>query len=149
MDATHVYRGIRLANGRTIVAVDGAPLSYDGLGLWLKVASPFDWGYAGTGAAHLARAILQHHVGATVAPSVFERFKATTVVAWPSAQWQLTSDDVDRVLAEIRSAARLTCVRCADTGRCPDRRGAWQRCPCRPKPTKTKATTCDDPITTR
>lgn len=50
----------------------------------------FQWGYAGSGPADLARSILWDHLGRAVDPGVYQAFKFAFVANWGD-QWQITS----------------------------------------------------------
>jgi hypothetical protein len=114
------YRGTRRTDGRAEVTVDGVALDprHD-----LVNHSPdgFEWGYAGSGPAQLALAILAHHfaVPCPVDPRTHElgadettpamrairqhqRFKFAAIGALPRhAPWSLTTTDVEGALRMI------------------------------------------------
>lgn len=96
-----VYEGKRAFDG-LIVTVDGKPLSEH-----YEVARfttwGFEWTYEGESPQQLALAILFDHLGEkTRAIGLSERFMRR-VVADLDNDWQLTSDDVARAVAEIEA----------------------------------------------
>jgi len=94
------YTGIR-EKGRTQVSVDGQPLEPR---LDLRNHSPtgFDWGYAGSGPAQLALAIVSDHLANDgLAEERYQAFKWAVVVNLPRDRWTLTGDEIARVLARL------------------------------------------------
>jgi len=95
------YSGRR--EGRAaIVTVDGRRLNprFD---LWNHSPTGFEWGYAGSGPAQLALAILADHCGKTdEALNLYQRFKWSVIAELPFREWILTSDDIERALRPFR-----------------------------------------------
>lgn len=94
-----IYEGGRSLDG-AVVTVDGRllPPRFD-----LKKHSPagFEWTYEGAGPAQLALALLADHLGDDQkALALHERFMRAVVAQLDNA-WRLTSDDIDRALAEL------------------------------------------------
>lgn len=86
-----------------IVTVDGRPLD-PRLDLYNHSPTGFEWGYAGSGPAQLALAILADHLGDDrEALDLYQRFKWAIVVALPRRRWILTGLIVDQVLQNIRN----------------------------------------------
>jgi hypothetical protein len=113
------YRGSRDADGNATVIVvndDGRrrPLSH----FARHSPSGFEWGFAGSGPADLARSILAHHLGGRVAPParVYQLFKCTVVAGLPKGEWRLTSDDIASWLQHELRSIGVNCPRCADQG---------------------------------
>lgn len=100
-----VYSGVRLSSGSCRVYVEVAGQN-PRKRLRHRTAgghSPtgFEWGYAGSGPAELARAIVKDVTGEDEPnPRVYQQFKAR-VVQHLTDGWVLTEDEVKRVLAEI------------------------------------------------
>jgi len=85
-----------------IVTVDGRRLNprFD-----LRNHSPtgFEWGYAGSGPAQLALAILADHCrSAEEALNLYQRFKWAVVAELPYPEWILTSEDIEISLQPFR-----------------------------------------------
>lgn len=96
------YRGDRDRLGTCTVTVDGRPLPPR---LDVRNHSPtgFEWGYGGSGPAQLALAILCDHLGDDEsAEGLYQAFKRHVIAGLPEGPWTLTTEDVDRVLAEIQ-----------------------------------------------
>lgn len=111
MAAMKTYRGDRI--GGCVVTVDGRPLPPR---LDLRNHSPtgFEWGYGGSGPAQLALAILCDHLGDddlaeglyhafAEAEALYQEFKWRVIASLPAGEWTLTTDDIERVLSEIRA----------------------------------------------
>ncbi len=94
-----VYSGDRTIDGLQ-VTVDGEPLDprFD-----LKVLSPdgFEWTYEGPEPAQLALAMLADHYGDGDKALAHHETFMREVVANFANEWEMTSDDMDEVLAEI------------------------------------------------
>ncbi|MBI5598408.1 MAG: hypothetical protein HY890_01570 [Deltaproteobacteria bacterium] len=62
----------------------------------LRYHSPdgFNWGYAGSGPAQLALAILLHHAGKEVALFLYQSFKWEFVSRWED-NWRITGAEID------------------------------------------------------
>jgi hypothetical protein len=93
------YAGGRSLDG-AVVMVDGKPLDprYD-----LKRLSPtgFEWTYEGAGPAQLALALLADHLADDRrALALYAPFMKRVVAELDNA-WELTSADIDEVLAEL------------------------------------------------
>jgi hypothetical protein len=93
------YRGVRSNDGCS-VTVDGRPLNprFD-----LRHHSPtgFEWGYAGSGPAQLALALLADHLGDDEqALDVYQQFKLAIIGSLPS-DWTLTADEVRQALKRL------------------------------------------------
>lgn len=69
--------------------------------------SGFSWGYAGSGPAQLALAILLDYVGdEQMALAHYQTFKASHIVAWPQeGTWELGADEIEAFLL-IRRAVK-------------------------------------------
>jgi len=100
-----VYTGIRDADGRTFVDVDGRPLALRADARH-ESSTAFDWGYQGRGApAQLALAILADHFADDhMARRHFERFLSTVVSLLPRQGWRMTGSEIDGALAETARA---------------------------------------------
>ena len=73
------------------------------LDLWNHSPTGFEWGYAGSGPAQLALAILtDHFANAERALNWYQRFKWAVIAELPHREWILTSADIDRVLQSLR-----------------------------------------------
>ena len=111
---TKVYSGRRDAAdpstaGGCTVTVDGRTLT---LARSLKVRnhSPagFNWGYAGSGPAQLALAILLDYLDdEELAQRYYQDFKFTYVARWPADNgWVLTGHEIDSFVASKLAEAR-------------------------------------------
>jgi len=90
------YAGLRHADGSCSVAVNGQPLD---LRLDVVNHNPtgFEWGFEGSGPAHLALAILTDYLGAErkeVALFFYQKYKDEVVSVLPSSSWELTEEEV-------------------------------------------------------
>ena len=86
--------------GAALVTIDGAPLGLPLLRRDEARHSPdgFQWGYAGSGPAELARAILMAlypNNPEVREPGCYQRFKADIIQRLPRAGFSLSSDEVD------------------------------------------------------
>ncbi len=96
------YFGVRTPDGVTVALEDAAggvrPLA---LRLDLRSHSPsgFEWGYAGSGPAQLAFAVLVDVVGPARAMPLYQAFKARVVAGFGGDRWELTREDVLRWVA--------------------------------------------------
>ncbi|RMH47145.1 MAG: hypothetical protein D6686_13495 [Alphaproteobacteria bacterium] len=98
-----VYRGDRTIDG-CVVTVNGAPLPE---ALEIRAISPdgFEWSYEGDGPAQLALAILADHFGDPArALAEYEPFMRRVVANFDN-EWEMTSEDIDRALANIHAGA--------------------------------------------
>ena len=87
-----------------IVTVDGRRLNprHD---LWNHSPYGFEWGYAGSGPAQLALAILADHcANSEEALNLYQRFKWEVIAELPHREWILTSADIDAALQNLRAA---------------------------------------------
>jgi len=96
-----LYSGRR--EGRAvIVTVHGQRLN-PRLDLWNYSPTGFEWGYAGSGPAQLALAVLADHLGNDEqALNLYQRFKWAVVVELPSRSWTLTSEEIEQAVEAIR-----------------------------------------------
>jgi len=97
------YEGAR--KGHDVgVMVDGQPLNprFD---LWNHSPTGFEWGYAGSGPAQLALAILADHCSNNEkALNLYQRFKWEVIAELPHREWILTSADINAALQSLREA---------------------------------------------
>lgn len=110
-----VYKGHRMSGGTIVTVTDesGAPHRLP-LRLEVRNHSPsgFNWGYGGSGPAQLALAILVDHFGG-VAPDgdieraerLYQRFKFAVIGKLPEESWELTSERIEAVVAELEKGA--------------------------------------------
>lgn len=95
------YSGRREGHA-VIVTVDGRRLNprFD---LWNHSPTGFEWGYAGSGLAQLALALLADHCSNDAeALNLYQRFKWAVVAELPHREWILTSDDIEQSLEPFR-----------------------------------------------
>lgn len=101
--ATRIYRGDRTIDGCEVL-VNGEPLD-EALAVRTISDDGFEWSYEGAGPAQLALAILYDHFGdAGRALAEHDGFMRA-VVANFNNEWEMTSADIDRALANIRATA--------------------------------------------
>lgn len=68
----------------------------------------FDWGYAGSGPAQLALALLAHRLGdGERALRLHQRFKATVIAGWLTHNWRMTGAEIDAWVEKEERAARV------------------------------------------
>ena len=80
------------------VTVNGRPLK-PRLDLWNHSPSGFEWGYAGSGPAQLALALLADHFGNDdQALALYQSFKLGVVAQLPKPGWTLTSAQIEQAL---------------------------------------------------
>lgn len=97
-----IYRGDRTIDG-CVVTVDERPLS-EALDVARLCDDGFEWSYEGAGPAQLALAILVDHLGdGARALSEHDAFMRN-VVANFNNEWEMSSADVERALANIHAA---------------------------------------------
>jgi len=100
------YQGLR--TGYAVdVTVDGRALDprFD---LWNHSPTGFEWGYAGSGPAQLALALLADHLADDQeALEFYQRFKFTVVGSLPLKSWELTTHEIAQVLRTIREHERV------------------------------------------
>lgn len=99
--AGKTYRGDRTIDG-VLVTVDGRPLP-DALSV--KAISPdgFEWSYEGNGPLQLALAILVEHFGDPARALAEHEGFMRHVVANFDNEWEMTTADIDRALANIHA----------------------------------------------
>jgi hypothetical protein len=84
------------------VTVDGQRLN-PRLDLWNHSPTGFQWGYAGSGPAQLALAILADHLDdEEQAFNFHHRFKWAVIAELPHRSWTLTSNEVESALQKLR-----------------------------------------------
>ena len=94
------YKGIRELNG-VVVTVDGQPLPQR---QDLRNHSPdgFEWGYAGSGPAQLALALLaDHSQDDSFALAHYQQFKNLVIASLPDLKWSLSSACIDAALKRL------------------------------------------------
>jgi hypothetical protein len=97
------YRGVREGHA-ALVTVNGRPLN-PRLDLWNHSPTGFEWGYGGSGPAQLALALLADHLeDGDVAVELHQEFKSAVVADLPYRGWTLTSEQIQRAVAALRSA---------------------------------------------
>lgn len=105
------YSGTRV-EGYARVSVDGKPL-HPGPSQRIENHSPtgFEWGYAGSGPAQLALAILLDYFEFTKtfepkrkAQTLHQDFKFAFVAQFPKARWTLTGEKIDDWLRAVGTA---------------------------------------------
>ena len=90
-----------------IVTVDGRRLN-PRQDLWNHSPDGFEWGYAGSGPAQLALAILADHCGNNEkALNLYQRFKWEVIAELPHREWILTSADIDTALQSLQVAEQV------------------------------------------
>lgn len=100
-----IYQG-RRDPGEAVVMVDGRVLDPR---LYLRNHSPtgFEWGYAGSGPAQLALAILADHFGdSTNALALYQDFKFAVIAGLPREGWKLTAHEISQAVQKIRNSTR-------------------------------------------
>lgn len=104
-----IYRGERNSTGThvTVTDDDGATVTLDpgpSQRIYNHSTTGFEWGYAGSGPAQLALAIIYDFTGSqTDAVLYYQRFKSAVVADWGKS-WQLTGDEIQRELATLEHA---------------------------------------------
>lgn len=97
------YRGHREGHA-TVVSVAGEPLD-PRLDLWNHSPSGFEWGYAGSGPAQLALALLADCLGEDdKAVEWHQDFKAHVVAGLPFKEWALTEAAIRETIAAFENA---------------------------------------------
>jgi hypothetical protein len=102
---TKTYRGDRTIDGIQ-VTVNGMPLP-ERTDLKPISREGFEWSYEGDAPAQLALAILADHAGDEQALALYKSFMES-VVANFSNEWEMTSRDIDEVLASLEGYARVS-----------------------------------------
>ena len=99
---TKVYAGDRTIDG-VLVTVDGEPLAtHADSRLYSK--NGFEWSYEGPEPSQLAYALLLDHLGDTARAAKLQDTFMRAVVANFQNEWEMTSADIDGVLAAMESA---------------------------------------------
>ena len=94
------YEGVREGHAVT-VTVDGRHLN-PRLDLWNHSPTGFEWGYAGSGPAQLALAILADHSNDNErALNFYQRFKWRVIANLPDNSWTLRSDEIEQILQTL------------------------------------------------
>lgn len=75
----------------------------------------FNWGYAGSGPADLARSLLADVLGRPPHPSVYQRFNGLHVQKWGD-DWQMNDEAIKAEVASILATFKATCPFCLDRG---------------------------------
>jgi hypothetical protein len=99
------YRGVRLTDGTCRVYVEDGKssvrLQHRSSGI-SHSPTGFEWGYAGSGPAELARAIVKDITGVEQPESrVYQRFKFKVIATLPTDGWRLTETEIRAVLLLI------------------------------------------------
>ena len=98
------YEGIREGHS-TFVTVNGRPLD-PRLDLWNHSPSGFEWGYAGSGPAQLALALLADHFGNDDRALIhYHEFKHAVVARLCKRGWTLTSADIEQHLETLKGGS--------------------------------------------
>ena len=104
--ANRTYRGERNIDG-AVVTVDGSPLD-PRLDVHVFTSQGFEWSYEGNGPLQLALAILADHFGNDQQARSACRSFMSRVVAFFGNEWEMTSADIDRAVANVDAATRMT-----------------------------------------
>lgn len=102
------YRGERRKDGQAMVTVSSEPgveLALDPGFRWVRHSpTGFEWGFAGSGPAQLAFAVLFDHFDGDAGRAMlyYQDFKRATIARIHTNQWQLTSADIEATLNDIR-----------------------------------------------
>lgn len=99
--ASRTYRGERNIDGAE-VTVDGVALN-PRLDLRTFTRQGFEWSYEGNGPLQLALAILADHLGDEERALTECAAFMSRVVAFFGNEWEMTSADVDRALANLNA----------------------------------------------
>ena len=85
------------------VTVDGRSLD-PRLDLWNHSPNGFEWGYAGSGPAQLALALLADHLrNDCQAVALHQDFKHAVIAGLPRRGWTLTGEEIKRSLDALQS----------------------------------------------
>ena len=96
-----LYSGVRIPTGEISINVNGHPLPAR-LDLANHSPTGFEWGYAGSGPAQLALAILAHHLkDDEQAVALHQAFKFEVVAKLPKSGWRLSAHDVEKAVSRI------------------------------------------------
>ena len=93
-----IYEGIRTED-EAKVTVDGRPLDMR-LDLRLHADRP-EWGYAGSGPAQLALALLADAIGDDEALDYHQKFKKKVVAGFEREKWRLTQVEIRSWIGEL------------------------------------------------
>jgi hypothetical protein len=97
------YQGTRIGHA-VDVTVDGEPLN-PRLDLWNHSPSGFEWGYAGSGPAQLALALLADCLSDEQdAVEWHNDFKSAVVAGLPYAGWTLTEEEIRDTITAFQNA---------------------------------------------
>lgn len=102
MNTSKVYQGYWSGPYAKVVEVDGIPLKPRND---LRDHSPngFNWGYAGSGPAQLALAILADFLDDDAqAQMLYQAFKWKVIAGLPKADFTLTGEDIKAALESIK-----------------------------------------------
>jgi hypothetical protein len=92
------YEGRRTEQG-VVVTVDSQPLN-PRKDLWNQSPTGFDWGYAGSGPAQLALALLADCLGDDEEAIGWQRdFTSVVIVCLPRSGWALTEQEIRETLS--------------------------------------------------
>lgn len=102
-----IYKGTRTPQG-CVVTVDGEPLD-PRLDLYNHSLTGFEWGFAGSGPAQLALAILAHHYrespsGDGIAIKLYQSFKLWMVAKLPRESFEIDENQISLVIRQIRES---------------------------------------------
>ena len=100
-----LYEGIRTENEAT-VTVDGRPLDMR-LDLRMHADRP-EWGYAGSGPAQLALALLADAVGDEEAMEHHQKFKRNVVAGLKRERWELTQAAIRSWIGDLLAMSRAS-----------------------------------------
>jgi len=92
-----IYRGYRYQEaGDLVVTKDGETLSPEpSQALWNHSPNGFQWGYAGSGPAQLALALLLDVTGDPgLSVQLHQRFKMQHVASW-GVKWEITTEQIE------------------------------------------------------
>ena len=95
------YRGVRTPKGCVVTVADGGgkkklPIRHD----VRRHSEEFEWGYAGSGPAQLALALLCDVLGdAERAQETYQRFKFQVIARLAGDEWTLAEDRVMEIVA--------------------------------------------------
>jgi len=104
-----IYRGIRSRDGAGVTVQygpDSMPLPLAArLDLCNHSPTGFGWGYAGSGPAQLALAILAHHLGDDRrALQLYQQYQLDVIAALPYEGWAIETDAVEAWVAAHATA---------------------------------------------
>ena len=108
-----IYEGIR-TEVEPRVTVDGRPLDMR-LDLRMHADRP-EWGYAGSGPAQLALALLADAIGDDEALDFHQKFKRTVVARFEREKWSLTQTEIRSWIGELMAKSRESEVQGTEIG---------------------------------